>query len=86
MRLDVKVTGAIYEASQQGLDEHCLHCSTGPGTAPLFLPYFNLDSTLTENASIIATSLPAKTGCVPLLYVETRGTRKPCVCERMGGG
>lgn len=54
----------------------------------LCLPYFNLDYTLTENASIIATSLPAKVRHVPLLYEETMEQGKhacACVKERVGG-
>ena len=63
-----------------------MYCSTGVWTVLLFLPHFNLDSTLTENASVIATSLPAKTGCVPLLYEETRGLgNRVCVKEWVGG-
>lgn len=37
----------------------------------VFLSYYNLESALTENASISATSLSAKTRHIPLLYEDT---------------
>ena len=48
------------------------------------LPWFNLDSTLTENTSIIAPCLHAKTGLIPLLYEgRNYGAGKP-VCVYVG--